>query len=384
MKKLLVVAVALASVNAFASRARVVALGNASNLVDTQTILSNPADIMMMGDFVNFEAGATNTEVEAVDCDPSTPGNQPCNTNLQYGNAEGTITRSMGESKLGLTLGYQSKNAAVWGLRNLKYSGVTGIKSQQNPVNLTYGFKLNDMLLGGTLVYSNYNDKAANIKESSAGLRFGMRMGVMDAKLGIGIDNKFSNAAQNYKGTAGYSAGFGYMMDDVYLNAGAEIAGFTVEDATTGAEQRKLDYSKFNIGALQTHKSEGGQLFYGLGLSSETIKVNLSVPAVVESKTTTMAMPLVVGMEVDAATWMTLRGSITQTTVINSSKTELNGTTSTEVAPGKNSTVAALGAGFKFNKLTVDGTLQGLTGDSATQDLNGNKLLGTVGVTYMF
>lgn len=59
MKKILVVVVALASMNAFATRARVNALGNAPHLIDTQTVYSNPADMMILGDFVTLESGIT-------------------------------------------------------------------------------------------------------------------------------------------------------------------------------------------------------------------------------------------------------------------------------------------------------------------------------------
>ena len=108
------------------------------------------------------------------------------------------------------------------------------------------------------------------------------------------------------------------------------------------------------------------------------------MPSVSEKTTTTLDLPLTVGMEVDAATWLTLRGSVTQTTLINSSKVENATSTTAETAPGVSNTIAAIGAGLKFNKLTLDGSLQGLTGSAATQDLNGNKLLTTVGVTYLF
>ena len=59
MKKVLLVVVALASTNAFATRARVNALGNSPHLVDTQTVYSNPADMMIMGDYVTMESGTT-------------------------------------------------------------------------------------------------------------------------------------------------------------------------------------------------------------------------------------------------------------------------------------------------------------------------------------
>lgn len=362
MKKVLVIALALASVNAFASRARVQALGNSPQLVDTQTVYSNPADILVLGDYVNFESGTTTGGAENA-------------------NAEGMITRSMGDSKLGLGLGHQYANASVWRLRGL--SGVAGIVNQQNPVSLFYGVKTGDMLIGGSLVYSNYNDKQAGIKESSNGLRLGLRTGNWDAKLGLGLGNNFDGGADKFKGTLGVSGGVGYMMDDVYLSGAFELAGFKVEN-TTGAEKSNFDGSSLTVGALKSVKKDGNELFYGISLVSAKRKTSTTLPSVTESTTTTLALPLTVGMEVDAATWLTLRGSVTQSTLINSSKTESATSTSAETAPGANNTIAAIGAGLKFNKLTLDGSLQGLTGSTATQDLNGNKLLTTVGVTYLF
>lgn len=279
MKKVLVIALALASVNAFASRARVQALGNSPQLVDTQTVYSNPADILVLGDYVNFESGTTTGGAENV-------------------NAEGMITRSMGDSKLGLGLGHQYKNAsAVWGLRAL--SGVAGIVSQQNPVSLFYGVKMNDMLIGGSLVYSNYNDKQNNIKESSSGLRLGLRTGNWDAKLGLGLGNNFDGGADKFKGTLGVSGGVGYMMDDIYLNGSFSSAGFKVENAS-GAEKSTLDDSSLTVGALKSVKKDGNELFYGISLVSAKRKTNTTLPSVSEKTTTTLDLPLTVGMEVDA------------------------------------------------------------------------------------
>lgn len=364
MKKVLVIALALASVNAFATRARVTALGNSSHLVDTQTVYTNPSDMMTMGDYVNFESGTTVGGAE-------------------NSNAEGMITRSMGDSKLGLGLGHQSSNASIWRLRSAAATGFATIKSQQNPVNLSYGMKMNDMLIAGTLVYSNYNDKFNGEKESSSGLRFGLRSGAWDAKLGIGLGNSYENTVDGkFTGTTGISGGVGYWMDDMYYNGYVEMAGFKTE-STAGAETRKFAGTTFLLNALKSIKKDGNEIFYGLGLSSVSTKTNVTA-GTIESKTTSMALPITIGMEADAASWLTLRGSVTQNTLINSSKTEVNGTASAETSPGLNSTVAAVGAGLKFNKLTVDGTLKGLTGGTATQDLNGNNLLALVGLTYMF
>lgn len=408
MRQLLVIAIALASVNAFASRARMNALGNAVQLIDTQTVMTNPADMMFIGDYANIESGTTAT------------------TTLQS-NTEGTITRSYGNSKFGLTLGYQSKNASAFsngtgtpglrfaasavfwgamfkaagqtdaaadaianliGLGNSDLVGggatnATGIKGQQNPVNIHYGTKIDDWAVAGTLVYSNYNDKQVNEKESSSGIRLGARNDVWDAKAGIGLGNSFETATAKFSGTAGYSAGVGYKMEDWYFNGNFETAGFKLEK--NGTETIKLDYTAIALAAVKTHKTEGGNLFYGVTLAQDDRKFTLGAPVNADVKQKSLSLPIIVGFEADAASWLTLRGSITQKTLINSSKTESGSTTSSETAPGLNSTVASVGAGLKFNKLTLDGSLQGLTGATTqTQELNGNKLLGQVGVTYLF
>jgi len=58
MKKLFVIAaVTLASGAAFASKARVSALGNGAHLTDAQTIFQNPADMTLWGDWATFEMG---------------------------------------------------------------------------------------------------------------------------------------------------------------------------------------------------------------------------------------------------------------------------------------------------------------------------------------
>ena len=359
MKKILVVVVALASMNAFATRARVNALGNSPHLVDTQTVYGNPADMMVMSDFVTMESGTT-----AI--------------GAQNSNAEGMITRSMGDTKMALSLGHQSQNASgTFGLRAL--SGFATVKSQQNPVELSYGMKASDMSWGATLVYSNFNDKVAVEKESSAGIRAGMRMGALDAKLALGLVNTYENATDGkFKGTMGISGGAGYSMDNMYLFGNFVLAGFKAESAAA-VETKKYDSQSISVGALSSTKKDGNEFFYGVSLNSDTSK-----ETVADTKTTALTLPLFMGLEVDAASWLTLRGSITQKTLINSTKTEAAGTTTVEKSPNTNSTAASVGAGLKWNKLTLDGSLTGLSGATASQNINGTDLLGQIGMTYMF
>ena len=263
MKQLLVIAIALASANAFATRARVTSLGNSAHLIDTQTVYSNPADMMSMGDYVNFESGTT-----------AVPSNL-----VQNQNAEGVVTRSMENSKFGFAIGNQSRNASVWGLRGAAAAvpGLTGIVSQQNPVTFVYGTKINDTNFAGSLAYSNYNDKAVGNKESSAGIRLGARGANYDARVGIGLVNTFESNTAKFKGTTGFSLGGGYWMDETsYLYGSADVAGFKAEN-TAGAELRKVDVMNATLGALNSFKKDGNELFYGIGLASSSTKIKTAV-----------------------------------------------------------------------------------------------------------
>ena len=357
MKKLLVIAVALASVNAFATRARVTALANSPHLVDTQTVYTNPSDIFGLGDYVTLETGLTT-------------GTNSSNQ------AEGMVVRTMGDAKMGLSLGHQSQNASTWGLRPAAFG------NQQNPVEFTYGAKAGDMNWGATLVYSNYNDKTAVgatvAKESSMGVRLGARANNWDASLRLGLANTAElGAGTKFTGTLGLGAKLGYQMDQLYWFGDVTSVGYKVETAA-GVESAKASNTMFDVGVMTSVKKDGSEMFYGAKIVSDNTS-----ETVADAKITAMTLPVWIGLEVDAASWLTLRGSVTETVLLNNSKTTVAGTTTAETAPGANNTVVAAGAGLKFNKIAVDGTLQA-SGSAGTQQLNGNSLLSTLGMTYNF
>lgn len=373
MKKLLVIAIALASTSAFASRARVTSLGNSAHIIDTQTIYSNPARMFSMGDFVSLESGATATSTN-----PSAS-----NSN---GNAEGLLVRSMGDSKMGLALGHKSENASGFGLRSALGAG--RVTEQQNPVEFSYGMKSGDVAWAGTLVYSNYNNKTpnANVKESSMGLRLGALTGAWDFNAGIGLGNKVEDQVNNldFKGTTGVSLYAGYTMDSMYYYGEISLAGAKSASQTTGVEQHKVEQTKITLGAVESVKKDGNEFFYGAKLVSTMFKDDVTTATTDDVKRNSLVLPVIVGLEAEATSWMTLRGSLTQNVLLSNSKTETGSATTAETAPGLNTTVASIGAGLKFNKVTIDGSLEGLTGGTANQQVDGDTLLSTVGLTYMF
>lgn len=364
MKKLLVIAVALASVNAFATRARMNSLANSPHLIDTQTVYGNPADMFYIGgDYVTLESGNT----------VATTANN---------GAEGMVTRSMGNAKMGFALGHDSSLSM-----DLRGAAVAAFPSrvnylQQNPVEISYGMKNGDMAWAGTLVYSNYVSKTGiNEKENSMGLRAGMRMGAIDAKVGLGLGNNYQNDTDGkFKGGMGLTLGAGMWMDTLYVSGTLQQVAFKTETAA-GAETSNFSNTTIGVNVLESIKKDGNDFFYGVGLTSSSSK-----ETVADKKDTSLVMPFTIGLEQKANTWLTLRGSVSQYVLINNTKSETAGVATAEFSPGANNTMVAVGAGMNFDKVSVDGTLKGLTttAGAANQELSGNTLLATVGLTYMF
>ncbi len=365
MKNLLVLAIALTAINAQATRARVSALANSPHLIDTQTVYNNPADVHWLGaDWVTLETGATSVS-------STTTGS----------NAEGMIVRSAGDVKYGLSLGHRSSNAALSSLRgglSLVTIPATLKLDQQNPVELTYGAKSGDMGWAGTLIYSNFNDKVNDIKESSAGVRFGARAANWDGALRIGLTNTVESlAAGKFTGTTSIGLNGGYTCsNNVYWTGAITTTGFKLEN-TAGTETGKVTANEIKLGAMTSVKKDGAEFFYGASL----VQTDAKQATGTEVKVTSTSLPLFIGVETEASSWLTLRGSVTQTLqLLNSDKTESGGVTASETAPGANDTTVAAGAGLKFNKVNVDGTLTAAT----SQQLNSTSLLAQVGMTYSF
>lgn len=367
MKKLLIIAIALTSVNAFASRARMLSLGSSVHLLDTQTVYDRPTDLMKMSsDYVALETGATGGVAASA----------------QYSNAEGVIVRTMGDAKMALTLGRQSTNASSWGLRAYATAFSLNV-NQQNPISFMYGKKVGDITWTGTLGYSNYNNKNAGTgttleKENSSGFNIGATSGAWDAALSSGFGNSAQVGNGNkLTGTGALTLSGGYKLDTMYFFGKYSTAAIKVEN-NLSVEQLKAETTIMNVGVANSHKKDGSELFYSIAYNQTDAKVTTTS----EKKDSSTTLPITIGFEADAASWLTLRGSVTQSTLINKSKTEIS--TTTEVDPGANSTTVAAGAGLKFNKVNVDGTILNTTASTQGKKLDSSELLAQVGLTYNF
>lgn len=388
MKNLITLALVLASTSAFATRARVTALGNSPHLTDVTYVYGNATWMMTLADSLTIESGATaNNFATSATVAPIVPVPDAVDRSNVNAGSEGLLIRSMGDAKFALGLGHDdSTSFANRGFANaaaLNAGLVWNIKPQQNPLFLAYGMKMGDMSVGAGLRYSNFDDKKADEKESSMALNFGARSAAWDVALDLGLTDEWKTGTTNaqpsdsYKGKTAISLTGGYnVTETMYVNAGFKTGGAKLEDAAT--EVADIAYTNITVGVTESIKKDGAEFFYGAGLLSASTEEKKS-----DTKITAMKMPLIIGLEAEANSWLTLRGSVTQTLLlVDSDKTATAGVASVETSPGANSTTLAAGAGLKFNKVTVDGSI--LAGGSQVINATAGNLLGQVGLTYAF
>lgn len=348
MKKLIVVAAAvLAGSPAFASKARVNALGNSRQLVDVQYTFERPYLLHSVGEMATIEWGAK---------DPA--GANP--------KAEGGVIKKHEDMVYGFYLGKQgllSTEAAAFG---------NDVLAEQNPINVLFGMKTGDIAWGLNLSYSNgKNDTAKDLKTSSTGLTLGATMGEWEAEIGSSLAGKAEDSTDKdtveLKGDM--KLGVGYNISEqqhAYLTYGTN----KVDKTTAGGAAATTERTVIELGYINTLvKSEDANFFYGVAYKSDKIKDG--------NETTTL--PLWIGVEAAATSWMTMRASVKQSVLINEVKD----------AAGKkqdlDSIAFAAGAGFKLGKGMLDASFGTANeGHLSFNDGAGTKFLGNVSYTYMF
>jgi len=376
LKKQIVLAAGLAvlAAPAFASKARLAALGESTNgsfyINDNRNIFLNASEVLNHKDLVTYEWGAA----QQTDSDGSS-------------NAEGGIFRAHGNMVYGVQFGrvlefndnaddiadlagaaagdvLQATNAL-----DLFVGGDAGIKWG---VQLTYASAKDD-----TFTTSGADDEEA--KSDVMDLRVGVSQGQWAAYLAYGITGKAETDALDAEVTrkSPFEVGGSWKWDAYTAFAQYSSSKYDVE---VGANDESAEYSSMQLGVGRQDKlNDKATLFTKVSyVSSKTDEEDVGGT---DSKT--KALPVVVGLEYDAASWLALRGSITQNVIIG--ETETDGDKNTT----QNSTDINTGASLKFGDLTVDGLI-GTSGNNGTAGGGENGVLATdrlmtrVSMTYRF
>ena len=143
------------------------------------------------------------------------------------------------------------------------------------------------------------------------------------------------------------------------------------------------------LGFVDTSAKDGHDPFWGLELLTTGIDCKVKGSLKCQKTARSVAVPVWIGFETEATSWLKLRASIRQTVLFNQSKDDVgypasvssvfNGTAS-EFAEGPNSTQMSIGAGLVFKNVNVDGSVQAAN----TQVFNFSNFLSQVSLKYHF
>lgn len=395
MKKQLTVALGLAvlATPAFATKARLQALGEDAYgsfyVNDNRNIWFNAAQINNHKDLVTYEFGTTSGVTSKGQDSAKTP------------RGEGGVTKSFGNMTYGLHFGGASNTSN--GLRTA--SGVTD-SYEENNVDVFVGGDAG-LKWGANLGYSkSQKDESTTngAKQEALRTRLGVIMGDTQGYANFNIANTASGgaSANKFNGKLGYQVGAIHAWEGNSLFVDWRSFEGDAKIASTGAKNDlKLTQLQVGIGRVtrlndKTNLFTKAQYILG-GASNEGGSATFVAGTCDQNNVTgcrrysTGRLPVTVGLETDATSWLTFRASVGQVVYGD----EANKGKSRSV---KNSSIVNAGASLKFGEFTVDGVIGNNDGstiqtEDATQaagtgtnsgTLRTDNLMTRVAMTYRF
>ena len=334
MKKLLVLAaLTMAAPAAMASKARVEALGNSRQLVDVQYTFERPYLLHSVGEQVTLEWGG----------DTAAGGTH----------AEGGFIKSHNDMIFGLYLGKQGFLATKADADHL---------GEQNPINVLFGMKSGEIAWGLNVGYSNGKadtfGTATDVKSTSTTLNLGAEMGAWAFDIGTVFGAKSESSAGDIELKEALNVGVDYKIND---NSQAYVT----------YDSHKWDGGKDNnateIGYINTFaKTEDVNFFYGVAYNMGKVEG--------EDKS---ALPVWMGVEANATSWMVFRASLRQNIFINEDKTTGN-------TQDLDSIAFNAGLGIKAGKGMIDATFGTAKDGHLSFSNGGDQFMSQVSYSYMF
>lgn len=330
MKRKLALALGLAviSSSAFATKARLQALGEdvygSKYISDNRNIFINAAYINLYKDQVTFEFGDTGSARDQRFGSSESTGQR----------AEGGFTKSWGNMVYGVHFGEESDTAntlraggigAVGKLAAasaidcttpdplcaLLADGVVDETAEQNAISLMLGGDAG-LQWGAKLKFSQYkNEKlgAGEVESTSAQANFGIISGDLEAFANISLANSLEvGDLYNVEGKAGYQIGAVYNLNGTSYFA--EYRAISAEEKEVSALNEDWSISKIILGAGRVQKlNEVSNANYKLEYVRDTTENTGYVDA---KEDVNQKVDATFGVEVMAKEWLVLRGSVSQ------------------------------------------------------------------------
>lgn len=354
----------------FATKARLLSLANSFQLTDPQSVYQKPIDLIYIDNLVSLESGVTNATSTT--------------------NGAEAFTSYLMSDKAQIALGFGHQDDAIATTRSFMNAvlGAAKYELSQNPVHVFYGVRdsLTSYVLGA--FYSNKKDRLNALTESSAGFSAGMEWGNWQFNTVYSLVNTVEAAGgQRFDGKGYWNSSVSYLLDDTlfrfsYLNTDAK--------STTGAVENEFHrIETVTLGLTDKKIREENNFFWGAEVVSTAVKCRISGSADCNKIYTSTTLPLWIGFEAQASDWLTLRSALKQIIFVGLIKDEVgyptgalsssNGAIQNIAAPA-NSTAVTLGAGLKFNRITLDALMSTAT----SQNIDFTNLFSQVGATFNY
>lgn len=358
MKKQLIVALGLAvlATPAFATKARLEALGEDNfgsyYIQDNRNIFLNSATLNNHKDFITFELGAaltnaTNAATQDVAASPR---------------AEGGFAKSHGNFVYGVHFGNTTPTTALF------RSKVTG-GQEKNPIDV---FIAGDagVKWGVSVGYESYDGSSGTgdnrISSNALRTRLGVIAGDMEALAVISLKGDVHNRVDETRmeGKSSYLLGVGYLLNNYKLfaewtNAEAEFG--------TGNTNEDIEFNRIRLGVGRAERiNDRATLFAKVMVEQRTLDDSSNAAAggaSVDTDTTTL--PLTVGLEYDAASWLQLRASVIHN-VWGTEERDFGTPVSQKLDSSVANTQVRAGASLKFGEFAVDGLISTTNSGDAT------------------
>ena len=411
MKKQLTVALGLAvlATPAFATKARLQALGEDSYgsayINDNRNIWLNAAQINNHKDLVTYELGGNVTTDSA-----------------ETARGEGGVYKTMGNMVYGVHFGGASNSANAFrsagGLVELDNTGgnlsAEGTANEENNIDVFVGGDAG-VKWGANLGYAKTSAEDSLDSAESMRTRLGIIAGDFQAYANINLINNAkgelltpaTDGVSKFEGKLGYQVGAiqawqgnTLFVDYRSFDMESTIGGFSATpekgdlsvqqaEAGIGRVERLTDKTNLFLKAsyfmrkTENDHGKNGGVYSTIAGALSTTACEAS-PAFCD-KFDTQRIPVVIGLETEATSWLTLRASVAQ---VVWGEDDLSGTKSSV----RNSTAVNAGATLKFGELSVDGvignsdasTVAGENTGSGNGTLRTDNLMTRVGMTYRF
>lgn len=397
MKKIsFIVALACLSTSAHATKARMIALGE--DAADGSYYIQDDRNMFRNSAFLNDYANKSVLEW----------GNSSgaAGTNLDTDGApkaQGGFIKNGGAYNYGAYLGNESNTTQL--LRMSAWGSGDTLSHADNVLDVFFGGG-SDMKWGANLAYSkNKTETSSTVKneDHSYGARLGVATDNMDAFANIALGNnaKRTNGSNTfeYDGKLGYHVGGTYRMGAWSPFVSWKNGKWDVKQ--TGSATAEGTFTELQVGAGHTHNlSSTTRVLTRVNYFKEAVELKYAA-GTTEGKIS--KIPLVVGFEADATSWLTLRGSVGHNLIGNVEAKNLGSvpnatvravyaaryTTTEQKRTITNSTAVNAGASLTFGSLVVDGSIgangtDGATAATKSGVLDLDRLLTRVGMTYSF